>query len=247
VAIITRTRGDLLGIAMDGEGRLHICDVVAKAVLMVTQDGHVSIRSRGTPAKPLRFPNHPVFDADGNLYVSDSGDYWCPQGDGCIFVVRPGGKTEVFHAGPFRFPNGVAIDPSGRWLYVAQSAAWNVVRIPLDRPHGAVEVVFALPPHTIPDGMVFAETGELIVACYRPDAVWVCGPGPRCEPLLEDRSAELLLAPTNVFLHGGNLFIANLAGRHISVCRTDLKAARMFQPSLGYGEEQAPQALGVQA
>jgi gluconolactonase len=180
----------------------------------------------------MRFPNHPVFDIEGNLYVSDSGDYWSENGDGCIFVIRPDGRTELFHAGPLRYPNGLAIDPSGKWLYVAQSPAWNIVRIPLDRVNGDVHVAFRLPDHTIPDGITFAASGELLVGCYRPDSVWLCHPDGRSEPLAEDPTAELLQAPTNMCLHDGNLFVANLAGRHIAVLETALVPAVVHRPRL---------------
>jgi sugar lactone lactonase YvrE len=152
--------------------------------------------------------------------------------EGCIFRIAPDDRTEVFHAGPFCYPNGVAIDPSQRWLYVAQSPAWNIVRIPLDRPNGPIETVFTLPDHTIPDGMFFDRDGVLLVGCYRPDQVLACHPDGRIEVVIRDRTAELVLAPTNVFPHDGKLYIANLGGYHISVVETGMQRGLVHQPSL---------------
>lgn len=227
---IASTGGNLLGLVVDGDGVVHCCDCANAAVFAVAPDGTVRVRSRGTAEQPMRFPNHPVFDAEGNLYVSDSGSYWQPNG--CIFRVRPDDTTEVFHAGPLHYPNGVAIDPSQRWLYIAQSPAWNIVRIALDQPNSPVEVAFELPDHTIPDGMFFAADGRLMVGCYRPDQVIACHPDGRVEVVIRDRTAELILAPTNVFPHGGKLYIANLGGYHISVVETGAERGVVHQPSL---------------
>jgi len=214
--IIAETGGDLLGSALDAAGNLYVCDCSQRAVWCVDPDGALRPLSRGTRQRPLTFPNHPAFDADGNLYVSDSGDYWDPVGTGSVHVIRPDGRAEVLHDGPFRFTNGISVDPSGEWLYVAQSAAWNVVRIPLGRRNGPIEPAFQLAPYTIPDGIVFTEDGVLLVACYKPDLVLACHPGGRIEVLVEDPTGELLLRPTNVVLSDEQLYVANLGGRWIS-------------------------------
>ncbi|HET9954659.1 MAG TPA: SMP-30/gluconolactonase/LRE family protein [Polyangiaceae bacterium] len=246
-AQIACTHGELLGIVLDGGGRIYVCDSANRAVFRISpahdlqhedrqhiagaaQNAPVECLSTGAPGRPFTFPNHPAFDALGNLYVSDSGDYWDPSGSGCIQVIRRSGETEVFHHGPFRFANGIAIDPSGKWLYIAQSAAWNIVRIPLDRPNGQVELAFQLPEYTIPDGMLFSSDGSLIVACYRPDSVLRCKPDGGVETLIADPTGELLLAPTNVFLHAGYLYVANLAGRFVSRMKTELRLGSVHRP-----------------
>jgi len=146
-SLLGQTGGFLLGLALDGEERVHACDMGRKAVVCVDAAGRVRERSRGIPQRRLVVPNHPVFDPQGNLYFSDSGDYWNPQGTGCIFVVRPDDTTELFHGGPFAFANGLVIDPTGRWLYLAQTTAHNIVRVPVDRPNGEVTVAYSLPAH----------------------------------------------------------------------------------------------------
>ncbi|PRQ00483.1 SMP-30/gluconolactonase/LRE family protein [Enhygromyxa salina] len=231
--LLGTTGGNLLGLVVDGDGVVHCCDCAQAAVFSVAADGEVRERSRGTADRPMRFPNHPVFDAEGNLYVSDSGSYWEP--DGCIYRIRPDDTTELFHAGPLHYPNGIAIDPTQRWLYIAQSPAWNVVRISLEAPDSPVELAFELPEHTIPDGMWFSADGRLHIGCYRPDQVIACHPDGRVEVVIRDRTAELILAPTNVFPHEGKLYIANLGGYHISVVETGAQRGTVHQPSLRSG------------
>lgn len=229
---IATTGGLLLGIALDGHGSLHVCDANRRAVFRVDSDGTLTERSVGTPEHPMTLPNYPVFDAAGNLYVSDSGDYNHPVGTGSVFVIRPDDTTEVFHPGPFRFANGLAIDPTQTWLSVAQSTAANVVRIPLSEPSGPVEVTHTLPPHTVPDGLAFTDDGRLLIACYRPDVIYLGRADGTIETLVEDLTAELLTRPANVALHDSFLYAANLGGWHLTRMATDLRPAPVHLPLL---------------
>lgn len=233
-SIMASTEGFILGIALDGSGNIHACDLGNKAVYKVTPDGEVIERSKGTSERAIEVPNYPVFDASGNLYVSDSGEYFHDTGTGCIFVIRPDDSTEIFHHGPFRFANGMAIDPSGKFLYVVQSTGSNVIRVPLNEKHGPIEVVYELPIGTVPDGLAFAADGRLIIACYKPDGVFLGHPGGPVEPWIADPTGELLSRPTNIALAehsgGGKLFVANLGGWHITRIDVDMKPAMVHRP-----------------
>jgi len=237
--LVASTGGFLLGIALDGNGRIHACDMKLKALMCIAPDGSVTERSSGAPRRAMVLPNYPVFDQYGNLYVSDSGDYYHERGTGCIFIIRPDGTTEVFHSGPFRFSNGLAIDPTERWLYVVQSTAANVVRIPLFRHNGPIEVTHQLPPQTVPDGIAFASDGQLVIACYKPDAVYLGDTKGGVEILIEDPTAELLNRPANVALRGGKLYISNLGAWHISAIDTELQPSSIFYPLLANHLENA--------
>lgn len=230
--VVGITGGNVLGVALDGRERIYACDYWKRTVFRVDQAGAVTPYTRGTNESALSFPNAAVFDRAGNLFVSDSGDYWNPDGTGRIFLVRANGPTIRFHDGPFRFANGIAIDPRHEWLYVAQSAAHTIVRIPLSKPNGTIEHAYALPNASIPDGIAFAEDGRLIVGCYKPDSVLICHPGGEVETLIDDPTGELLLRPTGIALCGNQLFIANLGGYHITVIDTDMRPAPVYRPLL---------------
>lgn len=229
---ITSTGGFLLGIALDGHGRIHACDYALGKVWLITPDGTVSERSRGTAEKQLTVPNYPVFDRHGNLFVSESGDYWNPSGSGCIFRIDRDNQTTLFHEGPFRFANGLAIDPSDQWLYVVQSTASNVVRIPLDHPNGPIKITHELPPGTVPDGIAFANDGRLVIGCYKPDGLYLGEPDGSVRLLAEDPTGELLSRPTNVALARGKLYVANLGGWHLSVLKSNLEPRPLHKPLL---------------
>lgn len=226
------TSGFLLGLAADGNGNIHACDCANAAVYSFSARGGIATRSRGAPDRPFEVPNHGAFDAAGNFYLSNSGDYWAASGTGWIARIDAAGRTSRFHDGPFRFANGVAIDPTGEWLYVAQSPAANIVRIPLAVENGRVEIAYELPPGTIPDGIAFVASGELLIACYKPDAIMIGDKLGQVEVLCEDPTGELLCRPTNIAVRDGELFIANLGGWHLTVIDTALEPLPLHYPML---------------
>jgi len=229
---IASTDGFVLGIALDGRGRIHACDIIHRAVFVIDPDGRVRQRSTGTTEHPFTVPNYAVFDRHGRLFVSDSGDYWARPGTGRIFVLEPDGQTRLFHRGPFDFANGLAIDPADQWLYVVQSTAPDICRIPLDHADGPIETTHRLQPGTVPDGLAFAEDGQLLIACYKPDAVLLAKPNGTVEPHLEDPTGELLSRPTNLALFNGHLYVASLGGWQIARFDTPFRARALHYPLL---------------
>lgn len=213
---LARTGGFNLGIAVDANLNVYACDIQGKALHRLSPDGKVTTLFRGTPDRPLEVPNYAVFDADGRLYLSDSGDYWNPEGTGCIYRLAPDGKAELFHPGPLQFPNGLAIDPAGEYLYIAESTAPRISRIPLNgsgRAHRPEEV--ARLQDCVPDGLAFCRSGRLFVGCYKPDSIFCLEPDGRLNTVITDPTGELLSRPTNVAIGHGTLLFANLGGWHI--------------------------------
>jgi gluconolactonase len=107
-----------------------------------------------------------------------------------------------------------------------------VVRVPLGRPDGPIEVTHQLPPRTVPDGLAFTADGHLLISCYKPDIVYIGSPSGDVEVLIEDHTAELLSRPTNIALHNGRIYIANLGGWHIAAVETDMVGAPLNYPTL---------------
>jgi gluconolactonase len=209
---IANTGGGIGGLCADGDGNIYACNYVLPLVHRVAASGEVSVHSRGTRARPAVMPNYPVFDSSGNLFYSDSGDYYKPTG--CLYVVRPDGTTEHLFGDHLHFPNGLAIDADERWLYVIQSTASNILRFPLrEGGLGAPESYVSL-PGTVPDGLAFAESGNLYVACYAPDVILRVSPARRVEVLVEDPGADRLNRPANVAFEPGStrLCFSNLGG-----------------------------------
>src|SRR5712691_1123186 len=60
------------GITMDRQGNLVYCDLGKKAMMRVTQSGQVSMIADRAGTLALTLPNFASYDAEGNLYVSNS-------------------------------------------------------------------------------------------------------------------------------------------------------------------------------
>src|SRR5437867_2359701 len=110
----------------------------------------------GVPfATGLHQVDNPVFDRDGNLYVTYSGTRG-QQVPVSIFRVRPDGTRETFSSGIVN-PTSMAIDPAGR-LYVSSRFEGTVYRVASD---GSTEA-FAN-DLGVPCGLAFASDGTLYV------------------------------------------------------------------------------------
>jgi gluconolactonase len=225
-----------LGLAHDAAGNVYMCNPGGQAIKKITPDGQVSVYSAGSPERAMINPNYPAFDAAGVLYVCDSGGW--KSDNGCIYAILPSGETRVIDTECAQFPNGCAVSPDGRYLYIALSLNQpRVARFPIrdGERAGPVELV-ALMPHTVPDGLAFCDDGSVLVSCYRPDTIFQVMPDGDIGIVMDDYQGTLLAAPTNVCFAGpdlAELFWANLARWHLGRnTRTGLRGAGVFYPQL---------------
>jgi len=232
---IGSTGGFGLGIAADAQSNLYVCDMGVKAVLRVAPDGTSEVYSRGSPGEELTVPNFPVFDAAGNLYVSNSGGWGA--GDGSIHRIAADGSAAVWSRAARGFTNGMALGPDGTFLYVVESTPPLISRIAInpDGSAGTYEVVTAL-PKSVPDGIAFDNAGTLYVACYAPDRIYRIAPGGKPEILFDDWSRMSLNAPTNLAFAGprlDRLVVASLGGTGLAVVDLGVRGAPLPTPELG--------------
>ena len=130
----------LLGMALDTQGRLYVADMNGR-VLRVDpatglQDVYGTIPTN-TDTSFTDMPGFVVFDAAGNLYVSD----WSAP---IIWRVPPGGgQAQLWFTDPRLAGTyganvaGIALDPSGQNLYIAagtQEGQIAIYRLPLAYP-----------------------------------------------------------------------------------------------------------------
>jgi len=219
--IIAETGGFALGLALDADSRIYLCDLGKKAVLRVDPTNeHQEVYSSGSAETPMRTPNYPAFDAAGNLYVTDSGDW--QAANGLIYRIAPGGNTEVWSREVIEFPNGCCMSTDGKALYVVESNRPGVTRIPIqsDGSAGSPEVILSLPPTDVPDGVAVAADGSLLVSCYRPDRIYRFTADAHLEILGDDPFGVMLSAPTNIAFVGpqrDQLAVSSLGRYHLLI------------------------------
>jgi sugar lactone lactonase YvrE len=118
--------------------------------------------------KRLNAPNDIVVRRDGHVYFTDPAfgaqqdtrelDFYG------VFHITPKGELEVVAKGKTR-PNGIALSPNGKTLYVSDSDARNVRAYDLDAKGAASKermVVEKIPG--VPGGLRTDENGNLYVA-----------------------------------------------------------------------------------
>lgn len=216
VTQIASTQGFVLGLCLDAAGNVYACDQQRHAVVRVHPDGSTCTYASGTPERPMRVPNFPVFAADGTLYVSDSGTW--DEHDGCVWQVGPDGTCTVLDADLASFPNGLALSGDGRHLYCVLSNGPSVVRVALTQATTArVDTVVELPGH-VPDGIALDADGGLWIACYAPDVLLRHHAGV-LERIAYDPRRVVLASPTNVAFCGAQrrtLLVGSLARWHVA-------------------------------
>jgi gluconolactonase len=220
---VARAPGFVLGLAVDGRGRVVAC-CSDRGLVCVLENGSVRTVENG-----FRFPNYPAFAPDGTLYVSDSGSWGAANGR--VFRLPPTGALEVFSEEVADFPNGCAVTPDGRYLWIVESHRPTVNRFDLDT--GELEEVTRL-EGTVPDGMAFTADGGVVVSCYRPDRIVHIDSAGTVEIVAEDPQGTLLSAPTNVAFAGPDLdrlVCANLGRWHLALVETGLRGLPLHYPT----------------
>lgn len=132
--------------------------------------------------------NDLIFDRSGNLYFTDQGQTGLHDPTGRLYRLRPSGQLDLLLSN-VPSPNGVALSPDERVLYLAVTRANQVWRAPLmdDGSVSKVSAFFTSHGPSGPDGLAVDEAGRVIVANPGLGLAWVLNQ--RAEPDVVLRSA----------------------------------------------------------
>lgn len=209
--------GFCLGLTFSPSQELFVCNVGLHALQRIDKRGRVLQTIERVDGQPLQTPNFSVFDAHGDLYFSDSGEW--SKSNGRIYRLRASGLVEFF-AGPFAFANGLALNATGEALFVVESQRDCVTRLEIRKDGTAGEAtVYASGLARIPDGVVFDSAQNLYVTCYATDCIYRVGTDGRVELFAYDPEGTILARPTNAAFGGPDrkdLYVANLGRWHIT-------------------------------
>ena len=131
--------------------------------------------------------NDLIFDSTGNLYFTDQGQTGLHDPTGRLYRLRPNGQLDTLLSN-VPSPNGVALSPDERVLYLAVTRGNQVWRVPLldDGSVSKVSAYFTSYGPSGPDGLAVDDGGRLIVANPGLGCAWVLNH--RAEPEVVLRS-----------------------------------------------------------
>ena len=230
VTLLGSTGGWMLGLTVDGRGRVYACDhgrgVIAR---LDPQSGRIETYGEG---RTLDTPNVAAFDAHGNLYVTCSGEQGRPE----IVRIDPSRTIHTWSTDVPAYPNGCVVAPDGTALFVVEAQAERVVRVPIlaDGAAGPPQTVVRI-PDTDADGLALDAEGQFWVTLYRPDGLMRFAPDGRILEHVDDHLATTLNAPTNIAFSGEDLalaVVANVAGRRLLAADLGVRGAPLHYPNV---------------
>jgi gluconolactonase len=224
VETITNVGGFCCGLAFSPDDReLFVC-VSGVGIVRVTRSGQHRVFATRAGDHQIIAPNYLLFDRQGRLYVTDSGN-WMKR-NGYVLRFDPDGRGEVL-AGPFGYANGLASSGDGRNLFMVESDTDSVVRFQVDQ-HERLEdsEIYADHVGRLPDGLALDIDGNLYVCCYASDEIWRIGPDQQRTLVAHDRWGILLGRPTNLAFGGpefDEIYIANLGRQTITRAKLGIR------------------------
>ncbi len=160
--------GGAMGNALDMEGRLYSCEPHQRRLTRIGKNGKVEIIAAKFDGKKLNAPNDVIVRRDGQVYFTDPAfgseqdqrelDFYG------VFHVTPKGELEAVARWKTR-PNGIALSPNGRVLYVSDSDEHKIRAYDLDgKGVASNERVLVEKLAGVPDGLKTDEKGNVYVA-----------------------------------------------------------------------------------
>ena len=177
------------GMTLDGEGRLTICEPGNHRVTRQEPDGRLTVLADRFEGERLNSPNDLVYKSDGALYFTDP-PHGLPLEDddpakelpfNGVFRLADGKLTLVTAELPR--PNGLALSPDEKYLYVSNSDRNNKIwmRYDVERDgslaNGKLFLDLNGEPGQEPDGMKVDRRGNLYLT--GPGGLWITDPAGR--------------------------------------------------------------------
>lgn len=232
VSLAGSSGGSMLGLAVDGDGRVYACDAGKGEIARLDpRSGSVHTYARGVGGADMDCPNVAAFGPDGSMYVTCSGEEGRPE---IVRVAPGGGDAERWTDAVPAYPNGCVVTPDGGALVVVEAKAERIVRVSIGADGSAGEPqTVALLPDTDADGLALDSDGNLWVTLYRPDGIVRIDSAGTVELLVDDHLASTLDAPTNIAWVGAALervVIANVGGTSLSIADLGVRGQPLHYP-----------------
>jgi sugar lactone lactonase YvrE len=174
---VAQTGGRPLGIEIDLDGRLLVCDARRGVLRVDTITGTVEAVTDSVAGRPMMFCNNAAIASDGTVWFSDSStkygiDRWKDDfvqntRTGRLLRMTPDGSVEAVLDG-LAFANGVALSKNEDFVAVAESGARTVVRRWLTGNRAGMRDLFCQNLPGYPDNIARGSDGLIWVTIGSP-------------------------------------------------------------------------------
>jgi gluconolactonase len=228
-ALVLEYEGESNGLKIHKDGRLFVADRRHGILAIDPGSGRVEHVIDRCGLERFRGVNDLVFSPDGRLYFTDQGMSDLVNRTGRVYCLHPSGQLDLL-LDELPSPNGIALDPSGRALYVALTRANSIIKAQL-LPDGRVDRVhnfIQLSGGAGPDGVAVDDTGGIAVAHPALGVVWLFDA--RGQPILRVNLCRGLLGTNVAFggLDGRRLYITESQTGTIQVADVPVRGASLF-------------------
>jgi sugar lactone lactonase YvrE len=173
--VMARTGGRPLGMELDADGSLVVCDAM-RGLLRIHTDRQVELLADSHDGEPLVFINNAAIGSDGTVYFSVSSrrfgvhEYRSEilehRGNGRLLAFDPStGTTQLLLDGLY-FANGVALSPDEDFLLVAETGRYRIRRYWLRGERAGDDELFVDNLPGSPDNLSTGEDGVFWLAIF---------------------------------------------------------------------------------
>ena len=156
------------GLAFDVQGRIYVCEWHGRRIVRIDKKARREVLAERFEGKRLNSPNDLAIRKDGHIWFTDPAfgaasdtrelDFYG------VFHITPKGELEAVARWKTR-PNGIAVSPNGRTLYVTNSDERKLYAFDIDGKGAATnERVVLSNLEGVPGGVRLDEKGNLYIA-----------------------------------------------------------------------------------
>lgn len=165
------------GLAIGKDGSIYACEYGYGAILKISLDGKLEILCSGFEGKKFNRPNDIIMDNRGDIYFTDPKSYDPLIPDGRIFRIDFKTNEVKLVASELCFPNGINISPTGKRIYISESAKNRILTYDIANSGMLInkKTLIELPGGD-PDGIDIDENGNLYVAHFGGKSIYIISP-----------------------------------------------------------------------
>lgn len=164
VTVFREPSGQANGLGVDTQGLLIACEHAGRRVSRTAAGGQVSPLATTYTGKQLNSPNDVIVRSDGTIYFTDPPYGGNPNvlGFQGVFRIDPSQTLHLVSSDMFR-PNGIALSPDEKTLYVTDSEQHYVRSHPVKNDGSTDPPKKLMDTSNGPDGMAVDDQGYLYI------------------------------------------------------------------------------------